>query len=137
MKNRSFLLLIEQQIMILVFVIACAVCIKTFAYSDLISRDNAVRDSAVTAAQNAAQCMKHTGGDIREAAALFGGRVEGDNWIIEYDSSWNESSENAFTLIVTVTEDDGMSGSASVTVFEGDETVYQIPAGWQKEAADE
>ena len=136
MENRSFLTLIEQQIMILVFAVASAICIKTFAHSDLISKDTEIRDGAVIAAQNAAECVISTRGDLEGAAALMGGTGSSERWEIRFDGEWNSSDSGEYTVVVTRTDDSGLCGTASVEVFDGEDMVYDLTASWQKEETD-
>ena len=61
MKSRASLQLIEQLIMVLVFALAAALCLRAFAEADSIAARTACRDEAVLTAQNAAELLKHTG----------------------------------------------------------------------------
>lgn len=58
MKNRTTLLLMEQLIMVLVFALAAALCLRCFAKAEQISTQTARRDEAVWIAQNAAEQLK-------------------------------------------------------------------------------
>jgi len=60
-KNRAILTLIEQLVMILVFALAAAICLRAFASASQISRDSADLDRAMVIAQNAAETIKATG----------------------------------------------------------------------------
>lgn len=132
MKNKSFLMLIEQQIMIMVFAVAAAICIKTFVYSDLVSRNTEVRDSAVVAAQNAAQCLKQAEGDIDSVSERFGGRNENGAWVIEYGDDWTQSDEASFRIVVLVRDDQKYIGEGVIRVYDGDELVFEMPVSWQR-----
>ena len=54
MKSRAPLVMMEQLVMVLVFALAAAVCVRIFALSDRLSLENETRDRAVAAVQNAA-----------------------------------------------------------------------------------
>lgn len=58
MKSRASLVLMEQLLMVLVFALAAAVCLRAFAKADEISTQTARRDEAVVIAQNAAELLK-------------------------------------------------------------------------------
>lgn len=58
MKNKSTLLLMEQLIMVLVFALATALCLRVFVKADEISLQTARQDRAVLLAQNAAEQLK-------------------------------------------------------------------------------
>ena len=47
MKSKAPLALMEQIIMVLVFALAAALCLRTFALSDRMSREGELRDGAV------------------------------------------------------------------------------------------
>ena len=134
MENRSFLNLIEQQLMILVFAVAAAICIKTFVYSDMISRDTETRDRAVEAAQNVAECIKNSSGDIALAASVLGGTEDGDDWVIMFDENWQEvTSDGEYTVRVSAEKRTGLYTAGRITVTDGDDTVFSMPVSWQEE----
>lgn len=58
MKNRALLSLMEQLIMVLVFSLAAAVCLRLFGAADVLALETARRDEAVLAARNAAELLK-------------------------------------------------------------------------------
>ena len=51
MRSKTPLALMEQVIMVLVFALAAALCLRAFVLSDRISRDCEERDRAIMAAQ--------------------------------------------------------------------------------------
>ena len=63
MRSKAPLALMEQMVMVLVFALAAALCLQAFALADRISRQNAERDQALVAAQNAAEQVKQVRGD--------------------------------------------------------------------------
>ena len=73
MKSRASLSLIEQTMMLLIFALAAALCLRGFVLADTRSRTYADRDQALLCAQNAAQTLKACGGDYAAAAELCGG----------------------------------------------------------------
>ena len=66
MKSRAPLVMMEQLVMVLVFALAAAVCVRIFALSDRLSLENETRDRAVTAVQNAAETLKACRGNYGE-----------------------------------------------------------------------
>ena len=70
MKSKASLLLMEQLVMILIFAVAAALCLQIFAGAQNLSRETKVQDEAVILAQNAAELLKATGGDIQAAQDL-------------------------------------------------------------------
>ena len=112
MKNRSSLMLIEQLIMALVFMIAAAICLRVFAYSDALSASKEQRDTAVRQAQNAAEILKNTHGDTD--AALSGSDTDG-------------------LSVELLSTDDPMLGSAEVRVIYGEGEQYSLRVCWQED----
>lgn len=70
MKHKASLLLMEQLVMILVFALAAALCLQTFAKAGEISEETARRDQAVVLASNGAELLKATAGDVEAAESL-------------------------------------------------------------------
>ena len=115
MKNKTSLLLMEQLVMVLVFALAAALCLSAFVKADQISRETVRRDEAVLLAQNAAQVLKATSGDLQLAAAAAedsGYRLE----IRQTDSGTN------------------LLGQAEIRVWQEDELIFSLRTGWQEVA---
>lgn len=70
MKNKASLTLMELLVMVLVFAMAAAGCLRCFLWAAQTSREIQLQDQAVTVARNAAQAMKATGGDEAATTAL-------------------------------------------------------------------
>lgn len=70
MKNKTTLMLMELLIMVLVFALAAAICLKVFVRSHELSSETQNRDRAMLAAQNAAETVKACA-DPEEAARLL------------------------------------------------------------------
>lgn len=109
--KRESLVLMEQLIMILIFALATALCLRLFVRADTISLENARQDNAVLAAQNAAELLKS-------------GAEAGD---IPCDEE--------FSLDIRM-EDSGIPGlaQAEITVYsiEEIEPLYTLTVGWQE-----
>ena len=71
MRSKAPLVRREQLVMVLVFALAAAVCLRLFVGAENIARETARRDEAVIVAQNAAQLLK--AGRSAEEAAQVGG----------------------------------------------------------------
>ena len=123
MKNKASLVLLEQLIMTLVFALAAAICLQIFVKADKISLETARLGQAQVLAQNAAEAVKATEGDLIQAAALLGGSVQDDMLILEADG---------FSL--TVCKIPGMAGlgKADVTVSFEDTPLLGLQTGWQE-----
>lgn len=141
MREKTPLLLMEQVVMILVFALAAAVCLKAFALSYEISRESEAKDRAAIAAQNAAELMKHHGGSAEEAlqaaAAELGGKISGKSCYINYDEGWNTADSQAAYLLEATTADttDGLAG-VEIRVLDcgetGTESLFSLTVLWQE-----
>ena len=58
MRSKAPLVLMEQIVMVLVFALTAALCLRMFVLSGQLSRKYAATDRAVTEAQNAAEWLK-------------------------------------------------------------------------------
>ncbi len=101
MKNRSVLLLMEQAILLVVFALAAAVCLRLFVWADGASKQDAQRDYALFQAQNAAEEIKTAGGDLEKAAQSYGGSVSQGLWRLPLEEGCClqaalENSENPY-----------------------------------------
>ena len=70
MKDKTPLLLIEQLIMILVFALTAALCLRGFAYADGLSEQICQQEQAAVLAQSAAETLKGTNAQIRSAQRI-------------------------------------------------------------------
>ena len=73
MNRRRTLTLIEITVMLLVFALAAALCMVSFARIENGVRENTCRDRAIVEMQNAGEVLRHCGGDFAAAADRHGG----------------------------------------------------------------
>ena len=97
MKNRTILSLIEMLIMVMVFAVAAAICLRAFVWADLTSRDSKEAAAAALKAEEAAEILQHFEGDPEAASETYGGEVSDDAgasdgnsgiWVVGFDSDW-------------------------------------------------
>lgn len=114
MKNRAVLSLMEQILMVLVFAVAAAICLRVFTVADRMSKDAASVDAAYLLAQNAAEEIKNTrGAPLAESGC--------------------EREENGLLLKAEPVETGNrFLGGATVTVFDGEKILCELPVRWQK-----
>jgi len=131
----------EQLVMVLVFALASAICIRAFVLSDQLSRRSEIRDRAVVAAETAAEEWKAAGGDAAQAAKTAGGAADGAVWTVCYDKDWEQASGCGADAPYTVTVQSRQGGpaglrQADVSVADGSGTVlFSLTAACQAEAA--
>lgn len=128
MKNKASLVLLEQLVMILVFSLAAAVCLRIFVWSDQTSRELELRDRAVVLCQNAAETLKAEG--ALEAGAEALGTVLQDNiWSVSCDGEIRLELEEKKSGIPGL----GAAEIRAVAV-KTEEVLFSITAGWQEVA---
>ena len=123
MKDKTPLLLIEQLIMILVFALTAALCLRGFAYADGLSEQICQQEQAAVLAQSAAEMLKAEK-IIRQACSF-------------YDASLEQVTEKeAWTYRLQVSreaEDIPGFGSAKIRVDSADaEELMVLTVGWQE-----
>lgn len=124
MKNKTFLPLIEQMIMILIFALSAAFCLQGFAAAGRISKRQAVLTEAVVTVQNTAEILKSSHGDYKLAAEMLDGSVVDDQLRIETDE-----------YLVTagaVVEDLDLLSSAKIEVVYETDILYELTVSWQE-----
>lgn len=148
MRSKAPLLLMEQMVMLLVFALAAAICLQAFVKSDGLSGASEDRDRAVTLCQEAAEAVRHSGGDpkhaLTRAAELldttYGGYSETYPLQINYSADWtrSESREYAYCLRACGLES-GVPGLCKALVKVSDSTdtrtLFEIEVAWQVPAA--
>ncbi len=124
MKNKTFLPLLEQMIMILIFAIAAAFCLQGFAAANQISKRQAVLTGAVVAVQNTAEILKDSKGDYEQTADILSGTV--------IDHQLHIQTED-YTLIASPIEEESLYLSSSeIQVIYEMETLYSLTVSWQE-----
>lgn len=133
MRNKSVLTLIEHMVMLLVFALAAAVCLRMFALAGKLSRTYEAADRAALAAQNAAELIKARG--IEDFAEQTGAKVDGEDvWTVFYDEKWEITSEESgkFVLKVIGTELSEYLFRAEVAAFtDKGEELFRLPVAAQ------
>ena len=115
MKSKSTLSLIEQIIMVLVFAVVSAICLKVFMYSNDLSKEVEEKDNAYLMIQTAADMIKNTSGKIMKDG--------------EYSYE-----QNGTVLTAKESENgDEYLGSAQITVCDSKGNVIaEMPVKWQR-----
>ncbi len=98
MKSKASLTLIEIAVMLLIFSLAAAFCLKGFVWADRHSAYQAKADRALEQAQLAAEWVKYTAGDLSACQARFGGELSSGQWLLHFDESWAVSDTGSYTL---------------------------------------
>ena len=151
MRSRVPLALMEQMVMLLVFALAAALCLRAFVASDGLSRDSEDRDRAAILCQNAAEAVRRSKGDLERTAELLGLSFwpEGDVEFLSlgYDRDWNsfgvvrEIGKDVLRTVRVTPVDSGVDGlgRARVEAFawtDGNAAenrlLYKLEVCWQE-----
>ena len=148
MRSKAPLVLIEQMVMLLVFALASALCLQAFVKSDAISVRGEEKGRAAIAAQNAAEVIRHKGGDIENAftqtGRMLGGTYEQGELRIDYDENWNVTDKDGVYCLIAQEVPAQVSGlrKASVQVATDAQKadpgiLFELEVAWQEVDADE
>ncbi len=109
MRSKAPLTLMEQMVMLLVFALAAALCLQAFVKSDQISLKSQAKGNAALAAQNTAEYIRSSGGDLEHALGetadrqggkyLENGDKAGGSLIISYNEDWKPVLEGGSYLL--------------------------------------
>ena len=129
--TRSGLFTIELLVAVGVFTLCAAICVGLFVRSEVISRDSADLNKAVTEAQRVAECFKAAGGDLERTAELCGAAPEDTSLTLLYDGDWQRldtGADEVFRLDLETRESDGyVSAELSVARAGEEELLLSWP----------
>ncbi len=134
--TRTGIFAIELIVDIGIFTLCAAVCVGLFIRAEILSRSDEDLVRAVAEARSVSECFKAAGGDLEETAALTGGRVEGGNLTVYYDSNWNKEGGTAFFVLRLTPAGSSAEGFAAADVTVTGENEEEI-LSWQTAALEE
>ena len=126
MKHKTPLVLMEMVIMVLVFALASAICLRMFAASEQLSQKNEAVSHAVLLAQNAAEELKAARGEWNADSEQL---ISYGDWTYRLEITEEETDINGL-------------GSGRIRVFghegrKNEELLYELAVAWQEELQDE
>ena len=126
-RSRSTLFLIEQLIVIAVFALCAAACVRILADSYFTVNNSRDLSNALLAAESGAESFKATGGDVSKVAELMAGetdRIGGKPAaVVYYNDQWRVCGERSASYRLSLTCDDPAQIPA---LLEGNLTVAKI-----------
>ncbi len=136
-RGKTPLLLMEQLVMLLVFALAAALCLRAFVFSDRLSRQLEARDRAAELIQSVAETLRHTDGDFPRAAELLGAQHGDENSLmIDFGSDWAPAGETMRYTLGASRQDSGVPGLGRAQVWARDEETGQellrLDIAWQE-----
>ena len=136
MKSRATLSLTEMLIMVLIFAVAAAACLKVFAWADARSAEIETTDFAVLEVSNAAEILKYSKGDLAMAAELLEVDEDGGEMQVLYDANRERCEDHEeYRLVVWPVPVPGLLGEAQVSMLQGDDVLYSLTVCWQEDVA--
>ena len=135
MRDKTPLVLTELVIMLLVFALSAALCLKAFVWADRQSASAGAREQALRAAECAAETLKACRGDYAAAAADLGGSWDGEIWRVSYDEQWMPDSAEAVHCLQARPLEDTQDylGMAELTVTAADGAqLSRLKVAWQE-----
>lgn len=133
MTERRPLLLVELLVMLLVFSLAAALCLRGFAWAQDRSVQLQQQAQAAVQAQNAAELLKHT----RGAYDRLGAVRSADQWCLSYDENW-QVCETGATFVLRITPEDcgiqGLAGARLEVCREDGLCLTALTVRWQEVA---
>ena len=129
-RSKSTLFLIEQLIVIAVFAVCAAACIRILTSAYFTANDSQATSHAVLRAESAAEVFKATDGDLVAVANVIGatsgsGTFGSGNIVVYYDSSWQVSGEADASFVLNLVSN-ASQNQHGLTLITGDLTVTKI-----------
>ena len=92
-RSKSTLFLMEQLIVIAVFALCAAACVRILASSYLMAVESRDKLNAIRAAESGAECFKAVSGDAVKLAEIIGGTYENIDGsamvVVYYNNEWD------------------------------------------------
>ena len=135
MRNKTFLPMMEQMCVILFFSIVAAICLQGFSTAHHTSRTQQEKDQAVVAVQNAAEVMKHTQGNLEEAARLLGGNCDGAVVTVRLNAQWQVTTGDDGVYLLRIdpaASGESLLGRAQVGLLAGEKVIFSLNVSWQE-----
>ncbi len=141
MKSKAPLVMMEQMVMILVFALAAALCLRAFVLSDSMSKESERRDRAVLLCENLAEDVKNSAGSMQKeyAALAADGASQSDPILYYYDGKGRRTEGPAvYRLEVEPVEvEEGLApylGKAVVRALdeESGKELFNLEFAWQR-----
>lgn len=99
-RSRSALFLMEQLIVITIFAVCAAACVKIFVVSYIMVSDSRDLNHALPVAESGAECFKAAAGDAEKVTMILGGSVNADMISVFYDEQWQTCGEDSASFVM-------------------------------------
>ena len=125
-KTRYFLA--ELLMNFLLFAVSAAVCVAVLAHANTAGKKSASLSMAVSEAQNAAESVKVSKGDMQLLGSLLDAKEADGAYTLLYDENWQrlfDDSDAVYELRAVVHIDDNMLQS-DISVADKDGMIYTL-----------
>jgi len=127
-RSKSTLFLIEQLIVVAVFAISAAACVRILTAAYYTATESRDISNAIHVAESGAECFKSVDGNIDRAAAILGGTTHGTGGaaiaVVYYDKGWQVSQESDAHYRLTLSS--GGQGPATPGLSSGELSVEKL-----------
>lgn len=133
MRSKTPLALMEQVIMVLVFALAAALCLRAFVLSDRISRESEARDRAVAAVQTVAEVLKNCRGDYEKAEQIAETALDNTDIVIYHSDQWEDRADTLCITVTPVATGSELLGSAEIAARDSSgDAIFALTVSWQE-----
>lgn len=126
-RSRTVLFLMEILVVIVIFAVCAAACVKIFTEAYITANNARDLNSALLAAKSSAESYKAVSGDLSAWSSITGGHISTDETaFIFYDKEWKSCDESkaAYILRLTCSKTNNLlSGNVAVCGIAGEEIV--------------
>ena len=139
MKNKAFLSITEQLLMILFFALAAALALKGFSLAENLTRQRQIKEFSTFAVENTAETIKSCSGDFRYAAQQLSAEGDEDTLVLSFSPHGtklpqNTTEENGFTVVAEKTKHENpYIGSAHISSIYQGTVIFELDVYWQED----
>lgn len=134
MRSKTPLALMEQVIMVLVFALAAALCMRAFVLSGSISRTCEERDRALPAVQTVAETLKLCRGDFGRTEKTAETVLNNVDVVLDHAGTWETIDGDRIRIGVAPVESGSpLMGCAELTAVNSQgEMILTVTVAWQE-----
>jgi len=125
-RSGSTLFLMEQLIVVAIFAICAAACVRLLTESFFMATESRDLSNAIHAAESGAECYKAAAGDISKTAVIMGATLEGgaDAAVVYYNKDWLKCAEGEAAYKMRLTRGAPSAGASRLQL--GDLSVEKL-----------
>ena len=117
-RSRSTLFLMEQLIVVAIFAICAAACVRILTASYFMATETREMSNAIRTAESSAECYKAVSGDIGKAAQVLGGSsvsIDGSAAaVVYYNKDWRVCGEGEAHYVLRLVSGGDAAGAAKL-----------------------